>query len=87
MDTFILPRYQFLLELEQTERNNSDSIAMKRTFNQLLQKKEWITISDAKFHQLYPSYRDFLVKYQNKYPQYFNIDCFKILEDTIRITS
>jgi hypothetical protein len=70
MDTFLLPRYQFLLELEQTDRNNSNSSPMKKTFDQLLEKKEWTYLSEAKFHQLYPSYEDFLVTYENKYLQY-----------------
>jgi hypothetical protein len=70
MDTFFLPRYQFLLELEKTERDNSDSIAMKRTLDKPLEKKQWLTAPERIFHQLFPTYRDFLVTYQNKYPQY-----------------
>jgi hypothetical protein len=70
MDTFFLPRYQFLLELEKTERNKSDGIAMKKTLDKPLEKKRWTYLPDTTFHQLFPTYRDFLVTYENKYPQY-----------------
>ena len=62
IDTFLLPRYQFLKELEEKE--------MTEKRDKPLEGKQWTYIPDSQFHVRFPTYQDFLKTYQNKYPQY-----------------